>query len=127
MQKVSSGSPYEASIGFSRAIRVGDRIMVSGTAPLNPDGTSHAPDDVYLQAKRCLEIILKAIHDLGGTADDVVRTRMYLVSAEDWLAVGQAHGEVFANIRPVATQVVVAGLLRPEWRIEMEAEAIISR
>lgn len=119
----SSGSPYEASIGFSRAVRVDDRILVSGTAPVEADGSS-TPGDAERQALRCFEIVLAAVKELGGTAADVVRTRMFLVDAADADAVGRAHGRVFADVRPVATMVVVAGLLRPEWRVEIEAEAV---
>lgn len=117
-----SASPYEAAIGFCRAIRVGSRILVSGTAPVEPDGSS-TPGDAGAQAERCFDIILAAIAELGGSAADVVRTRMYIVDAADAEAVGRAHGRHFGNVRPAATMVVVAGLLRPEWRVEIEAEA----
>ena len=123
-RRASSASPYEASIGFCRAIRVGDRILVSGTAPVEPDGSS-TPGDVGAQAARCLAIIRAAIEELGGSIADVVRTRMFIVDAADAEAVGRAHGAVFAAIRPAATMVVVAALLRPEWRVEIEAEAVL--
>ena len=123
-QRASSGSPFEASIGFSRAIRVGNRILVSGTAPVEDDGAT-TPGDASVQADRCLSIILAAIEELGGSARDVVRTRMLLVDAADAGVVGAAHGRVFGAIRPAATMVVVAALLRPEWRVEIEAEAIV--
>ena len=120
----SSGSPYEASIGFSRAVRVGERILVSGTAPVEADGAS-TPGDAEAQARRCFAIILAAVAELGGSASDVVRTRMFLVDAADADAVGRAHAAVFGDVRPAATMVVVAGLLRPEWRVEIEAEAVV--
>lgn len=120
----SSGSPYEASIGFSRAVRVGNRILVSGTAPVEPDGSS-TPGGAQVQAARCLQVIVEAVETLGGTAADIVRTRMFLVNPADAEAVGRAHGAVFANIRPAATMVAGAVLLRPEWRVEIEAEAIV--
>lgn len=123
--RVSSGSPFEATIGFSRAIRAGNRILVSGTAPVEDDGSS-TPGDAEAQAERCLAIIVRAIEQLGGSAEDVVRTRMLLVDAADADAVGRAHGRWFADVRPAATMVVVAGLLRPEWRVEIEAEAELS-
>ena len=123
--RASSASPYEASIGFSRAIRVGDRILVSGTAPVEPDGSS-TPGDAGAQTTRCLAIIRAAIEELGGTLADVVRTRMFIVEPADAEAVGRAHGAVFADVRPAATMVVVAALLRPEWRVEIEAEAVIA-
>ena len=121
---VSGTSPYEAAYGFSRAVRVGNRIIVSGTAPVEPDGSSTA-GDAAAQARRCFAIILGAIGELGGSAADVVRTRMYIVDPGDADAVGAVHGEVFGTVRPAATMVVVAALLRPEWRIEIEAEALI--
>jgi enamine deaminase RidA (YjgF/YER057c/UK114 family) len=124
-QRVSSGSPFEASVGFSRAIRIGDRILVSGTAPVEDDGTS-TPGDAEAQAERCLAVIVRAIEQLGGSAEDVVRTRMMLVDAADADAVSRAHGRWFSDVRPAATMVVVAGLLRPEWRVEIEAEAMVS-
>ena len=121
--RVSSGSPFEQTIGFSRAVRIGDRIVVSGTAPVWPDGS--CPDDVEAQARRCLEIILDALAEAGATAADVVRTRMYLTSPGDADAVGSVHGEVFGDVRPAATMVVVAGLLDPRWKVEIEAEALL--
>ena len=122
-QLVSSGSPYEGPVGFSRAVRVGDRVLVAGTAPVWPDGS--CDPDPEVQAGRCLEIIVRALEAAGATAADVVRTRTYLVSAADWEAVGRAHGRVFAEVRPASTMVVVASLLDPRWRVEMEAEAIV--
>ncbi|MCB9914575.1 MAG: RidA family protein [Planctomycetes bacterium] len=118
----ASASPYEATIGFSRAVRVGRRILVSGTAPIAADGTT-LEGDAYAQTRRCLDIALEAVAALGGSARDVVRTRMYLVDAADQDAVGRAHGERFRDVRPAATMVVVAALLDPRWRIELEVEA----
>ena len=120
-RRVRSGSPFEATIGFSRAVRNGSRVLVSGTAPIWPDGS--CPEDAGAQARRCFEIILGALAEVGATAEDVVRTRMYLCRAEDADAVGAAHAEVFGRARPAATMVVVAGLLDPRWRVEVEAEA----
>ena len=122
---VSSGSPFEPVIGFSRAVRAGDRVAVSGTAPIAPDGSVAAPDDPYGQAKRCLEIIADALEKAGARVDEVVRTRMFLTNADMWREVGRAHGEFFSEIRPAATMVVVAGLLDPGWLVEIEAEAVI--
>ena len=119
--RISSGSPFERRIGFSRAVRVGDRVVVSGTAPVWPDDTCQ--DDVGAQTRRCLEIIATAIAEAGGGLGDVVRTRMYLTSREHADVVGAVHGEVFADARPAATMVVVAGLLDPRWKVEIEAEA----
>jgi enamine deaminase RidA (YjgF/YER057c/UK114 family) len=122
-QRVASGSPFEPRIGFSRAVRAGDRVLVSGTTPIWPDGS--CDPDPRAQAARCLEIILAALAEAGAGPEHVVRTRMYLVDAADWEAVGAAHGSVFAGVRPAATMVVVAGLLDPRWRVEIEAEAIV--
>jgi enamine deaminase RidA (YjgF/YER057c/UK114 family) len=118
---VSSGSPYEPTIGFSRAVRAGDRVLVSGTAPVFPDGT--CPPDAAAQARRCLEIIIAALAEAGAGVDDVVRTRMYLTDPADADAVGRVHGAVFGHVRPAATMVVVAALLDPRWKVEIEAEA----
>jgi enamine deaminase RidA (YjgF/YER057c/UK114 family) len=122
-QLVSSGSPYEEPIGFSRAVRVDDRVLVAGTAPIWPDGS--CDPDPEAQATRCLAIILEALAAAGASPDDVVRTRSYLVAAADWEAVGRAHGRVFRSVRPASTMVVVAALLDDRWRVEIEAEAIV--
>ncbi len=119
----SSGSPYEAPIGFSRAVRVGDTVLVSGTAPVWPDG--HVDPDPAVQARRCWEIALTALTELGGAVPDVVRTRQFLVDAEDADAVGLVHGESFGDVRPASTMVVVAGLLDPRWRVEVELDAVL--
>jgi enamine deaminase RidA (YjgF/YER057c/UK114 family) len=119
--RITSGSPYESRIGFSRAIAVGGRVVVSGTAPVWPDGSCES--DVEAQTRRCLEIIDIALHDAGVTLAHVVRTRMYIVDAGDSYAVGRAHGAVFGETRPAATMVVVKALLDPRWKVEIEAEA----
>jgi enamine deaminase RidA (YjgF/YER057c/UK114 family) len=123
LERVSSGSPFEPTIGFSRAVRAGDRIMVSGTAPVWPDG--EVDPDVAAQMRRCLEIVTDALASLGARPADVVRTRTYLVDAQDWPEVGRIHGEVFGDIRPASTMVVVAALLDPRWKVEVEADAVI--
>ena len=123
-RSTSGNSPYEAAFGFSRAVRVGDRIFVSGTAPVEPDGSSTL-GDAATQTRRCFAIIITAIEELGGTAADVVRTRMFITDPADADAVGAVHGEIFRDIRPAATMIVVSALLRPEWRIEIEAEALV--
>ena len=119
----SSGSPFEETIGFSRAVRIGDRVIVSGTAPIWPSGD--CAEDVAVQARRCFEIIEQALSRLGATLDNVVCTRMFLTSAADAGAVGRVHGEMFSGARPAATMVVVAGLLDPRWKVEVEAEAVV--
>jgi enamine deaminase RidA (YjgF/YER057c/UK114 family) len=123
-RRVASGSPYEPVIGFSRAIVAGNHVSVSGTAPIMPDG-GEPPSDAYGQTKRCLEIIVEALREAGASASDVVRTRTYLVDAGDWEEVGRAHGEVFGDVRPASTMVVVTGFLDPRWRVELEADAIV--
>lgn len=120
-RQIRSGSPYEKSFGFSRAVVSGRRVLVSGTAPIWPDGS--CPDDAYAQAKRCFEIILAALHEAGAGPEHVVRTRMFATRAGDGDAIGRAHGEIFAEIRPATTMVVVEALLDPRWRVEIEAEA----
>jgi len=120
---VSSGSPFEATIGFSRAVRVGDRVLVSGTAPIAADGS--VDPDPFAQATRCLAIIEEALREAGAGLADVVRTRIFLVDPADAADVSAAHGKAFADVRPAATMVVVAALLDPRWRVEIEAEAIV--
>jgi enamine deaminase RidA (YjgF/YER057c/UK114 family) len=122
-RQVGSSSPFEATIGFSRAVRVGNRVLVSGTAPVWPDGT--CAEDPAAQARRCLQIIGDALTAAGASLADVVRTRMFLTAAADADAVGVVHAEVFGDVRPAATMVVVAGLLDPRWRVEIEVEAEI--
>jgi enamine deaminase RidA (YjgF/YER057c/UK114 family) len=122
-QRVSSGSPFEATIGFSRAVRVGDRVMVSGTGPVVAVG--RCPEDAAGQAKRCFEIIETALEELGASLNDVVRTRMYITAAEHADAVGKVHGELLGAVRPAATMVVVSALLDPAWKVEIEAEAVV--
>lgn len=119
----ASGSLFEASIGFSRAVRVGTAVAVSGTAPVWPDGS--VDPDPTAQARRCFEIALAALAELGGRPEDVIRTRQYVVSADDAEAVGAVHGEVFGEIRPASTMVVVAGLLDPRWKYEVELDAVV--
>jgi len=122
---VPAVSPQAATVGYSRAVRDGPYVHVAGTAAIYPDGVE-TPDDAYEQANRCLHIIVAALERVGATAEDVVRTRVYLVRAEDWEGVGRAHGEVFGEIRPASAFVVVAALLDPRWLVEIEAEAIVS-
>jgi len=122
--RTSGTSPYEALYGFSRAVRVGDRVFVSGTAPVEADGSS-TPGDATAQARRCFAIILNAIQELGGSAANVVRTRMFITDPADADAIGALHGEFFRDVRPAATMVVVKALLRDEWRVEIEAEALL--
>jgi enamine deaminase RidA (YjgF/YER057c/UK114 family) len=123
-QPVSSGSPFEETIRFSRALRIGDRVLVSGTGPIWPDGS--CDPDPERQALRCMEIIIAALEEAGSRADQVTRTRMYITDPADAEDVGRAHADAFGDARPAATMVVVAGLLDPRWKVEVEAEALIA-
>lgn len=122
VKRVRSGSPYEEAYGFSRGVMVGDRIEISGTAPIPPPGDEVAAT-AYEQMLRCGEIAIAALQELGATTSDVVRTRMYIIDAEDGDEIGRAHREVFGSAAPAATMVVVAALLDPAWKLELELEA----
>ena len=121
----SSGSPYESTVGFSRAVRVDNHVVVAGTAPIEDDG--HVSQDPRAQARRCWEIALGALAEVGGRTEHVIRTRHYLTDADPDLvdAVSSVHGEVFGEVRPVSTMVVVAALLDPRWKVEVELEALV--
>jgi enamine deaminase RidA (YjgF/YER057c/UK114 family) len=125
-RNVSSGSPYEGRIGFSRAVRKGAYIAVSGTAPIGENGHTVGAGDAYEQTKRCLTIIAQALEAAGGRLDDVVRTRVFLVNVADWVDIARATGEVFGEIRPASTFVQVCSLLDPEWLVEIEADAVVA-
>jgi enamine deaminase RidA (YjgF/YER057c/UK114 family) len=123
-KRVKTGAVWASTVGYSRAIRVGRRIWVSGTAAVGADGGIVAPDDAYSQARRCLEIIVGALHELDAGPEHVVRTRMYVRDRSLWQEVGRAHGEVFGTVRP-ATTMVVTGFIDPEMLVEIEAEAVV--
>ena len=125
MERIGSGRPLERQIGFSRVVVAGGLVAVSGCAPTNPDGSSAGGDDPYLQAQACIGVIRAALELAGYSLADVYRTRTYLTDAADWEAAGRAHGEAFADFPPASTMVVVKGLLRPEWRVEIEADALV--
>jgi enamine deaminase RidA (YjgF/YER057c/UK114 family) len=120
---IAGHSPYERQTGFSRAVVAGERVLVAGTAPIPAEGET--PAGAYEQMRLCLDIVGGALERAGAGFADVVRTRMFLTDASDWEEVARAHGEVFAEIRPAATAVVVAGLLDERWRVELEAEAVL--
>jgi enamine deaminase RidA (YjgF/YER057c/UK114 family) len=124
-RRIASGSPFEPTFGYARAVVDGDRVFVSGTAPIMPDGEA-PPPDAYGQAKRCLEIILAALGEAGAGAGDVVRTRVFLIDRADFDQVARAHAEVFADVRPASTAVIAAGLLDPRWLVEIEADAVLA-
>lgn len=121
----SSGAPYESIVGYSRAVRTGNMIFVSGTAPIATNGETAFPGDLYQQSKYCLEIIENAVIELGGKMGNVVRTRVYLRDADRWEEAGKAHGEVFGNIRPACTFVEISRLLDKDWLVEIEADCIM--
>ncbi|MEO3938661.1 RidA family protein [Dermatophilaceae bacterium Soc4.6] len=122
--RLGSGGPWEQAFGYSRAVRVGSRILVSGCTSTR-DGVVHFPSDPAAQLRLAAETALAAVSELGGTLDDVVLTRLYVTHRRDCEAIGRAHGELFGAVRPVATMVVVAGLLHPDMRVEIEVEAVV--
>ncbi len=125
-QRATSGSPYEAQFGFARAVRDGNRIVVAGTGPVEADGST-TPGDAAAQAERCCALIVAAIEELGGTVSDVIRTRMLLTDPADQDAVGAVHARYFGAAKPAATMAGVAWLCRAEWKVEIEAEALLSK
>jgi enamine deaminase RidA (YjgF/YER057c/UK114 family) len=125
-QNVGSGSAWEAAVGYSRAVRVGDTVHVAGTTAVR-DGDVIGRGDPYTQARVALEIIAAALSECGAELADVVRTRIFVTHMSDWEAVGRAHGEVFADIRPAATMVQVGALIDPDLLVEIEADAVVSR
>jgi enamine deaminase RidA (YjgF/YER057c/UK114 family) len=124
-QNISSGSPYEKPIGFSRAVRVGNQIAISGTGPIGRDGRTAAVGDTYGQAVRCLEIMKEAIENAGARLEDVIRTRIYITDLTFWHEVAKAHGEFFGEILPASTMIVVRSFVQPDWYVEMEADCVV--
>ena len=122
----STGAKWEPIVGYSRAVRIGDTIEVSGTCAVDPEGYPFAIGDPYLQTTRCLEIIRTAIEHLGGHMEDVIRTRIYVTNIDQWAEIGKAHGEVFGDIRPVTTMVEVSSLISADYLVEIEASAIVT-
>ena len=122
---ISSGSPLEPEIGFSRAVRAGPFVSVAGTAPIGIDGSTEAIGDVYGQMRRCLEIAILAVVEAGASKEDVVRTRVMLVDVARWREAARAHGEVFAAIKPACTFVEVSGFIDPDWLVEIELDCVI--
>lgn len=122
---ISSGSHLEPEIGFSRAVRIGNQIHVAGTAPIAADGSNVDPADVYAQTRRCLEIIAEALAQAGASPTAVVRTRILLTDISTWREAARAHGEMFAQVRPVSTFAEVARFIDPDWAVEVEADAVV--
>jgi enamine deaminase RidA (YjgF/YER057c/UK114 family) len=123
---VSSGAVYEPQIGFSRAVRVGPHIAVSGTAPIAPGGGVACPGDLYGQTLRCLAIIEKAVNDAGGKREHIMRTRVMLKDMTGWEDAARAHGEFFRDIRPASTFIQIVQAIDPAWLVEIEADAIVA-
>ena len=126
-QLISSGSPFEKSIGFSRAVRVGNVIAVSGTAPIAPGGGTAYPGDLYRQTRACLDIIKAAIEKAGGRLEDVIRTRIMLIDISRWQEAARAHGELFSDIRPASTFVQVSRFIDADWLVEIEADCVVDQ
>jgi enamine deaminase RidA (YjgF/YER057c/UK114 family) len=124
-RRVSSGGPWEEVVGYSRAVRIGDVIAVSGTTSANADGTIHGAGDPYAQARRCFEIIEGALQEAGATLEDVIRTRMFVTDISMWQEFSRAHGDCFREVKPAATMVQVQALIDPEMLIEVEVDAIV--
>ena len=124
-KNISSGSPYEGPIGFSRASRIGNMISVAGTAPIADDGSTATPGDIYGQTYRCLEIIESAIQEVGGSLSNVIRTRVMLTDISRWEEAGRAHGEFFGNVRPACTFVEISAFIKEEWLVEIEADCVL--
>jgi len=123
---ISSGSKFEPIIGFSRAVRVGPHVAVSGTAPIAPGGGVACPGDLYGQTLRCLAIIEKALNDAGAKREHVIRTRIFLKDMANWEDAGRAHGEFFSDIRPASTMIQIVQAIDPAWLVEIEADAIVT-
>jgi enamine deaminase RidA (YjgF/YER057c/UK114 family) len=123
---ISSGSRYEEPIGFSRAVRIGNIIAISGTAPIASDGSTYSPGNLYAQTKKCIEIMLEAIKKAGGDAKNIIRTRIYLRDISIWEEAARAHGDFFSSVRPACTFVEIKGLIGDDWLVETEADCIIA-
>lgn len=124
-RRVSSGAPWEAEVGYCRAVRAGALVFVSGTAPVGDDGAVVAPGDAYAQARRCFDIVAAALRRLGSGPEDVVRTRMYVTDARLWREFGRAHAETFGRHPPATAMVEVKGLIDPAMLVEVEADAVV--
>jgi enamine deaminase RidA (YjgF/YER057c/UK114 family) len=123
--RVSSGAPFEAQVGYARAVRRGPFVAVSGTAAIAEDGTTFAPGDMYAQTRRCLEIVVRALSRLGAGPADVIRTRIFVTDISRWADVGRAHAEVFGAAPPATSMVEVSRLIAPDMLVEVEADAVV--
>jgi isochorismate pyruvate lyase len=125
-KRVFTGAPWEKKVGYCRALRAGSHVYLSGTAPVNPDGTTHAPGDAYGQMKRCLEIACGALRELGAGPEHVVRTRMFVTDVKRWEEIGRAHAEFFGAAPPVTSMVEVRALIAPDMIVEVEIDALVA-
>lgn len=121
--RVFSGAPWEEKVGYCRALQARGHVWITGTAPVNPDGSTHAPGDMYAQTVKCLDLIEKALAELGANMETIVRTRLYVTDISQWEAVGKAHQERFGDHPPTTTMIEVKGLIDPDMLIEIEADA----
>lgn len=125
IRRAFSGAPWEAKVGYCRAVRVGSHIWVTGTVALNEDGSVHAPGDAGAQAKRCFDIIGKALGEVGASLEHVVRTRMFVTDISRWEEIGAAHGAVFRDHPPATTMVEISRFIGPDFLVEIEADAFV--
>jgi len=125
-QRSFSGAPWESHVGYCRALRAGDRVFVTGTTAVNPDGTVHTPGDAYNQTRKCLEIIERALADVGARMDQITRTRMFVTDIDRWEEYGKAHAEVFAGHPPTTSMIEIRRLIHPDMLIEIEADAVVN-
>lgn len=124
---ISSGSPYENSVGFSRAVRTGNIISISGTAPIGADGSTMYPGDAYRQAKYCLGIIKNAVEKAGGKLENIIRTRIMVTDISKWEDVARAHGEIFSEIKPACTLIEISRFIDSDWLVEIEADCVLNQ
>ena len=124
-RRVATGTEWESTVGYSRAVRAGDRVLVAGTTATDEDDDPVAPGDPETQTRHALETVVEAVREAGGRREDVVRTRMYVTDADDWEVVGEVHGEFFGDVRPASSMVEVSGLIGPKYVVEIEAEAVV--
>ena len=124
-RRVATGTEWESTVGYSRAVRAGDRILVAGTTATDEDGNPVAPGDPETQTRYALETVVEAVREAGGRRENVVRTRMYVTDADDWEVVGTVHGEFFGDVRPASSMIEVSSLIGPEYVVEIEAEAVV--
>lgn len=124
---ISSGSPYENSVGFSRAVRTGNIISISGTAPIGADGSAMYPGDAYRQAKYCLGIIKNAVEKAGGKLENIIRTRIMVTDISKWEDVARAHGEIFSEIKPACTLIEISRFINSDWLVEIEADCVLNQ